>query len=30
MVYLIFFVLSGFALVLAQRLPNEVWDDVDE
>lgn len=30
MVYLFFFVLSGFALVLAGRLPEEVWDDVDD
>ncbi|KAJ7110829.1 major facilitator superfamily domain-containing protein [Mycena crocata] len=30
LVYLIFFVLSGFALVLAGRLPDEVWDDVDD
>ncbi|KAJ7671505.1 major facilitator superfamily domain-containing protein [Mycena polygramma] len=30
LVYLVFFVLSGFALVLAGRLPDEVWDDVDD
>ncbi|KAJ7881008.1 major facilitator superfamily domain-containing protein [Mycena olivaceomarginata] len=30
MVYLVFFVLSGFALVLAERLPEEVWDDADD
>ncbi|KAF7368768.1 Major facilitator superfamily multidrug-resistance DHA1 sub-family [Mycena venus] len=30
MVYLVFFVLSGFALILAGRLPDEIWDDVDE
>ncbi|KAJ7352327.1 major facilitator superfamily domain-containing protein [Mycena albidolilacea] len=30
MVYLFFFVLSGFALGLAGRLPEEVWDDVDD
>jgi hypothetical protein len=30
MVYLVFFVLSGFALVLAGRLPEEVWDDADD
>ncbi|KAJ7746311.1 major facilitator superfamily domain-containing protein [Mycena metata] len=30
MVYLVFFVISGFALVLAERLPEEVWDDVED
>ncbi|KAJ6507874.1 major facilitator superfamily transporter [Mycena vitilis] len=29
-VYLVFFVLSGFALVLARRLPDQIWDDVDD
>ncbi|KAJ7679068.1 major facilitator superfamily transporter [Mycena polygramma] len=28
-VYLVFFVLSGFALVVARRLPEQIWDDVD-
>ncbi|KAJ7183249.1 major facilitator superfamily transporter [Mycena filopes] len=30
MVYLVFFILSGLALVLAGRLPEEIWDDVDD
>lgn len=30
LVYVIFVVLSGLALVLAHRLPDEVWDDVDD
>ncbi|KAJ7039693.1 major facilitator superfamily transporter [Mycena alexandri] len=30
MVYLVFFVISGFALGLAGRLPEEVWDDVED
>ncbi|KAJ7793679.1 major facilitator superfamily transporter, partial [Mycena olivaceomarginata] len=29
LVYLVFFVLSGFALLLAVRLPLEIWEDVD-
>ncbi|KAJ6488140.1 major facilitator superfamily domain-containing protein [Mycena vitilis] len=30
LVYLVFFVLSGLALLLAGRLPDEIWDDVDD
>ncbi|KAJ7746312.1 major facilitator superfamily domain-containing protein [Mycena metata] len=30
MVYLVFFLISGVALGLAGRLPEEVWDDVDD
>ncbi|KAJ7510515.1 major facilitator superfamily domain-containing protein [Mycena galericulata] len=30
LVYLIFFAISGLALVLAGRLPDEVWDDVED
>ncbi|KAJ7163902.1 major facilitator superfamily domain-containing protein [Mycena crocata] len=30
LVYLVFFILSGFALVLAGRLPDEVWDDAED
>ncbi|KAJ7812405.1 major facilitator superfamily transporter [Mycena olivaceomarginata] len=29
LVYLVLFVLSGFALLLAVRLPLEIWEDVD-
>jgi MFS family permease len=29
LVYLVFFVLSGFALLLAVRLQLEIWEDVD-
>ncbi|KAJ6553597.1 major facilitator superfamily domain-containing protein [Mycena vulgaris] len=30
MVYLVFFVLSGLALVLAARLPDQPWDDIND
>ncbi|KAF8207042.1 major facilitator superfamily transporter [Mycena galopus ATCC 62051] len=30
MVYFVFVVLSAFAVILAGRLPDEVWDDVDD
>ncbi|KAJ6468335.1 major facilitator superfamily domain-containing protein [Mycena sanguinolenta] len=30
MVYLVFVILSGFALVLAKHLPTEVWEEVDD
>ncbi|KAJ7433730.1 major facilitator superfamily domain-containing protein [Mycena latifolia] len=30
MVYAVYIVLSGLALVLAARLPDQIWDDVDD
>ncbi|KAJ6553625.1 major facilitator superfamily domain-containing protein [Mycena vulgaris] len=30
MVYVVFLVISGLALVLAARLPDQIWDDIDD